>query len=112
MQDNYYNHMLETVLRELKEMVTYDDKETMTQYKSIDPKTWSKIEPFFDPLNEYVMPNGKRNNLMKHYTENLYPILKTAEEKKVGFMKKLVLVKVDDYDFRQILYKCDDLMNL
>jgi hypothetical protein len=27
-------------------------------------------------------------------------------------MKKLILVKTDDFDFRQILAKCDDLMNL
>ncbi len=112
MQDSYYNHMLETLLRELKEMITVDDKETMEQYKTMPVPTWENIKGFIDPLNEYVLPNsGKKNALMEYYSKKLFPLLKSYEIKKAGLFKKLVFIKVDDFDFRQIILKLEDLMN-
>ena len=109
MQDNYYNHMISSLLQGLKQMTTLDEKGTMDQYKTMNVKDWDKLAVYVDSLNDYTMPNGKKNQLMKYYSENIYPVISSGNVIKQGF-KKLYAVRIDDYDFRQLISKCESLI--
>lgn len=110
MQDkDYYNHMLENLLFELKKMDSIMESKTIIQYETISIKEWVKIEPFIEPLK--FDGNGKPSMAMDFYTKTIYPVLKSGEEKKFGF-KKLFAIRIDDYDFRQMLSKCENIIHL
>ncbi len=109
MQDNYFNHMLEQFILELREMITVNEPKTMIQYKTMDIKKWQKIEGFVEGLHEY----GKETKMTKpmlYYDEKIYPVLKSGEIKKFGF-KKLFSIRIDDFDFRMLLSNIENLVH-
>lgn len=108
MQDNYYNHMLSVVIRQLREFKPIYDKD-MVEFQTMPQKDWNSIEGYIDPLNEYDNGGRKRSRLMEYFSSSLYPILKTIELKKFGF-KKLMSIRIDSFDLRMILDKLESLM--
>lgn len=106
MQDNYYNHMISTLLPNLKQMLTFNEPGTMEQYKVMPVKEWDKLTVMIGSLKDYTLANGKKNQLMNYYTDNIYPMLVSGRLIKQGF-KKLYGIRVDDYDFRQMISKCE-----
>ncbi len=107
MQDNYYNHMISSLLPNLKQMITLNEPGTMDEYKTMPLKDWEKINVMVESLKDYTLPNGKKNQLMTYYSETLYPMLASGRMIKQGF-KKLYGIRVDDFDFRQMLSKCEN----
>ena len=45
----------------------------------------------------------------EYFSKSLFPILKSAEFKK-SFLKKIYLIKIDSFDLRLVLDKCESLM--
>lgn len=109
MQDNYYNHMISTLLPSLKQMITVNESGTMDEYKTMQIKDWEKLTVMIDSLKDYTLPSGRKNQLMQYYSDKLYPILVSGKQMKQGF-KKLYAIRIDDYDFRQILSRCESLI--
>ena len=103
MQDSYYNHMLSTLLPNLKQMLTYNEPGTMDEYKVMSVKDWDKLKVMMDSLRDYTLPSGKKNQLMTYYSDVVYPLLVSGRLVK----KKLYGIRVDDFDFRQIMSKCE-----
>lgn len=106
MQDNYYNHMISTLLPNLKQMLTFNEPGTMDEYKVMQVKDWDKLTVMIESLKDYTLPNGKKNQLMSYYSDILYPVLIGGRPIKQGF-KKLYGIRVDDFDFRQMISKCE-----
>ena len=109
MQDNYYNHMISSLLPNLKQMLTLNETGTMDEYKTMQTKEWDKLTVMIESLKDYTLPSGKKNQLMQYYSEKLYPILISGRQIKQGF-KKLYAIRIDDYDFRQMISKCESLI--
>ena len=109
MQDNYYNHMISTLLPNLKQMLTLNEPGTMDQYKTMPIKEWDKLTVMIDSLKDYTLSNGKKNQLMNFYSDKVYPVLISGRQIKQGF-KKLYAIRVDDFDFRQLISKCESLI--
>ncbi len=107
MQDSFYNHILESILRVLRNMKPMfgDD---MTEYQQLQVKDYDTIMAQAEALNTYNK-DGRRNKLMEYFSSKLYPVLQTAELKKT-FLKKIYLIKIDSFDLRMILDKCESLM--
>lgn len=107
MQDSYYNHILENIIHVMRNMKpTYGDN--MEEYQQLQVKDYEQIFPQAEALNAYNA-DGKRNKLMNYFSDSLFPVLKKAEFKK-SFMKKIYLIKIDSFDLRMILDKCESLM--
>jgi len=107
MQDSYYNHILENIIHTLRNMKPmYGDD--MVEYQQLQVKDYDQIMPQAEALNEYNN-DGKRNKLMTYFSDSLFPILKKAEFKK-SFLKKVYLIKIDAFDLRMVLDKCESLM--
>ena len=108
MQDLYYNHILENIIHTLRNMKpVFDDK--MEEYQQLQVKDYDQIMPQADGLNSYNS-DGKRNKLMEYFSNSLYPVMQKAEFKKSMF-KKIYLIKIDSFDLRMILDKCESLMS-
>lgn len=106
MQDNYYNHMISTLLPNLKQMLTFNEPGTMDQFKIMPLKEWDKLTVMVESLKDYTLSNGRKNQLMTYYSETLYPLLSSGNLLKQGF-KKYYAIRVDDFDFRQMISKCE-----
>lgn len=107
MQDTYYNGMLESLIHSLRGLVTkYKD---MVEYQTIDKKTWDKLDTYLDPLNEYNK-DKTRTEVMNYFSKELYPILKSAELVKFSTFDKKIAIKIDSFDLRMLLDKCETLM--
>ena len=106
MQDNYYNHMISNLLAGIKQMLTYNEPGTMDQFKIMPLKERDKHTIMVDSLKDYTLTSGRKNQLMTYYSENLYPLLTSGTQLKQGF-KKYYAIRVDDYDFRQMISKCE-----
>ena len=106
MQDNYYNHMISTLLPNLKQMLTYNEPGTMDEFKTMPLKEWDKLTVMVESLKDYTLSNGRKNQLMTYYSETLYPLLVSGNQLKQGF-KKYYAIRVDDFDFRQMISKCE-----
>ncbi len=109
MQDNYYNHMISSLLPDLKKMLTINESGTMDEYKTMPIKDWEKLTVMIDSLKDYSLPTGKKNALMTYYSDKLYPVLVSGRQIKQGF-KKLYGIRIDDFDFRQMISKCESLI--
>lgn len=110
MADLLYNNMIEGIVLTLKKMVPVNEPGTMEQYKTMPLKDWDKFKGQIDAVKNYVPASGKLNKLMEYFNETLYPLLNSGKIMKMGLMKKAYGVRVDDYDFRQMLSKIDTLM--
>lgn len=107
MQDSYYNHILENIIHTLRNMKPqYGDD--MVEYQQLQVKDYETIMPQAEALNTYN-EGSKRNKLMNYFSDSLFPVIKKAELKK-SFMKKIYLIKIDSFDLRMILDKCESLM--
>ena len=106
MQDSYYNHMISSLLPNLKQMLTFNEPGTMDEYKVMNIKDWDKLQIMMDSLKDYTLPSGRKNQLMTYYSDVVYPLLASGRQIKQGF-KKLYAIRVDDFDFRQIIAKCE-----
>ena len=106
MQDNYYNHMISSLLPSLKQMLTLNEPGTMDEYKIMLTKDWDKLTIMVESLKDYTLPSGKKNQLMNYYTDSVYPVLVSGRLIKQGF-KKFYGIRIDDFDFRQLLSKCE-----
>lgn len=107
MQDNYYNHILENIIHVMRNMKPiYGDN--MEQFQQLQVKDYDTIFPQAEALNTYSL-DGKRNKLMDYFSKSVFPVLQKAEFKK-SFMKKIYLIKIDSFDLRTILDKCESLM--
>jgi len=110
MADLLYNNMIEGIVLTLKKMVPVNEPGTMEQYKTMPLKDWDKFKGQVDAVKNYVPASGKLNKLMEYFNDTLYPLLNSGKIMKMGLMKKAYGVRVDDYDFRQMLSKIDTLM--
>ena len=107
MQDNYYNHILENIIHVMRNMKPiYGDN--MEQFQQLQVKDYETIFPQAEALNTYSI-DGKRNKLIDYLSKSLFPVIQKAEFKK-SFMKKIYLIKIDSFDLRTILDKCESLM--
>ena len=109
MIDNYYNSMIENLLPRLKNMVSVNEPGTMDQYKTMNLKEWNRFKEVVDSVKEYVPSDGKRNQIMTYYNETVYPLLDSGRLMKQGF-HKYQAIRIDDFDFRQMLNKLETLM--
>ena len=107
MQDSYYNHILENIIHVLRNMKPMFG-ENMVEYQQLQVKDYDQIMPQAEALNSYNI-GSKRNKLMEYFSKSLFPVLKSAEFKK-SFLKKIYLIKIDSFDLRIILDKCESLM--
>lgn len=108
MQDSYYNHILENIIHVLRNMKPQFG-DNMEEYQQLQVKDYDQIMAQADALNTYNA-GGKRNKLMNYFSDALYPVITKAEFKKTMF-KKIYLIKIDSFDLRMILDKCESLMS-
>ena len=107
MQDSYYNHILENIIHTLRNMKpVYGDD--MVEYQQLLVKDFDQIMPQAEALNTYNA-GSKRNKVMVYFSDSLFPIMKKAELKK-SFFFFFYLIKIDSFDLRMILDKCESLM--
>ncbi len=106
MQSTYYNNMLEVVLKTLRDLKPIFDGKTNEEYLTMQHQTFEKLDAQAEGLNNF---EGKKTKLMEYFSQTLYPIIKSTELKKFGF-KKLYAIKMDAFELRMILDKCESMM--
>lgn len=109
MIDNYYNSMIENLLPRLKNMVSVNEPGTMDQYKTMNLKEWNRFKEIVDSVKDYKPVDGKYNQIMTFYNDTVYPLLDNGKVMKQGF-HKYQAIRIDDFDFRQMLSKLETLM--
>ena len=109
MIDNYYNSMIENLLPRLKNMVSINEPGTMDQYKTMNLKEWNRFKEIVDSVKDYKPADGKYNQIMTYYNDTIYPLLDSGKQMKQGF-HKMQAIRIDDFDFRQMLNKLEILM--
>ncbi len=110
MVDQFYNHMMENLTNELYKLNTIYEPGTMKEYKVVDLKQWPKLKDTCDSILAYTTIN-KTNNLMKYYSEYVYPLISDGKQLKQGFHKYYGF-RIDNYDFIQMMQKIDSMMKL
>lgn len=108
MVDTYYNSLIENLLLKLKKMVPYYEDETMDEYKTMGLKDWDKIKDVVDSIYNYE-PVEKKLTIMNYFNDKVYPVIKSGRTIKQGF-HKIYAVRVDDYQFRNMLSELETLM--
>ena len=109
MIDNYYNNMIENLLPRLRNMVSVNEPGTMDQYKTMNLKEWNRFKEVVDSVKDYSPAGGKKNLIMNYFNDTVYPLLDSGKIMKQGF-HKLQAIRIDDFDFRQMLDKLETLM--
>ena len=109
MIDNYYNNMIENLLPRLRNMVSVNEPGTMDQYKTMNLKEWNRFKEVVDSVKNYSPNSGKKNLIMNYFNDTVYPLLDSGKTMKQGF-HKLQAIRIDDFDFRQMLDKLETLM--
>lgn len=107
MRDDYYNHMLTSLLADLKAMVTINEPKTMTQLKTMDVKAWEKTNVLVEGL--YAYESNVPDKLIEFYKYQLYPIISSGTIYKKGF-HKYYAIRIDDFDFRMLISNCEKLI--
>ncbi|MBR4495585.1 MAG: hypothetical protein IKP12_00455 [Acholeplasmatales bacterium] len=111
MVDQFYNHMMENLTSELYKLNTIYEPGTMKEYKVVDLKQWPKLKDTCDSILAYETTIKKSNNLMKYYSEYVYPLINDGKQLKQGFHKYYGF-RIDNYDFIQMMQKIDSMMKL
>lgn len=110
MVDQFYNHMMENLTAELYKLNTIYDKR-MREYKVIDLKNWPKLHDTVESILAYESTVENSNNLMKYYSQYVYPMIIDGVELKQGFHKYYGF-QVDNYDFIKMMQKIDSMMKV
>lgn len=111
MVDQFYNHMMENLTAELYKLNTIYESGTMKEFKVVDLKQWPSLKKTCDSILEYEAHAPKANNLMKYYSEYVYPLINEGKQLKQGF-HKFYGFRIDNYDFIQMMQKIDSMMKL
>ena len=73
---------------------------------SVDENVYDEI---VDSVKDYKPADGKYNQIMTYYNDTIYPLLDSGKVMKQGF-HKYQAIRIDDFDFRQMLSKLETLM--